>query len=129
MDQAAAQAWLDRYVAAWLTYDPVEIGALFSEDVTYRYSAYSEPTMGRAAVVSSWLGESGDGSSRDAEGTYTGAYAPVAIDGQVVVAIGTSTYLKEPGGAVDREYANCFVIRFDPDGLCRDFTEYYMRRP
>ncbi len=29
---------------------------------------------------------------------------------------------------VDREFANIFVCRFDGDGRCREFTEYYMRR-
>jgi hypothetical protein len=29
---------------------------------------------------------------------------------------------------VDREFANVFVCRFDEDGRCREFTEYYMRR-
>jgi ketosteroid isomerase-like protein len=128
MDHAAAQAWLDRYVAAWLSYDTADIGELFSEDVTYRYSPYSEPVSGRDAVVASWLGESEEGSSRDDPGTYSAAYAPVAVDGDVVVATGTSTYLKATGGDVDREYANCFVMRFDADGRCRDFTEYYMER-
>ena len=29
---------------------------------------------------------------------------------------------------VDREFANIFVCRFDGEGRCREFTEYYMRR-
>lgn len=24
---------------------------------------------------------------------------------------------------------NCFVIRFDPDGRCIEFTEWFMERP
>ena len=30
--------------------------------------------------------------------------------------------------AVDREFANVFVCRFDDGGRCREFTEWYMRR-
>jgi hypothetical protein len=30
---------------------------------------------------------------------------------------------------VVRSYDNCFVMRFDGEGRCRDFTEYYLRRP
>ena len=30
--------------------------------------------------------------------------------------------------AVDREFANVFVCRFDDEGRCREFTEWYMRR-
>ncbi len=131
MDHAAAQAWLDRYVEAWLTYDPESIGALFSEGVTYRYHPYDEPVVGRAAVVASWLGDSdADGaSSRDEPGTYEASYRPVAVDGDVVVAAGTSSYRERPDGPVSKVYENCFVIRFDDAGLCRDFTEYYLKRP
>ena len=130
MDHTAARAWLDRYVDAWLTYDPELIRALFSEDVAYRYHPYDEPIEGRDAVVASWLGEtSEDGASdRDRPGTYEASYAPVAVDGDMVVATGTSSYRDEPGGPVVRVFHNCFVMRFDPDGRCREFTEYYMTK-
>jgi ketosteroid isomerase-like protein len=131
MDKGAAQDWLDRYVAAWLSYERDAIGALFSEDVVYRYHPYDEPTLGRDAVVASWLGESDsdDASTRDEPGTYEAAYSPVAIDGDVVVATGTSTYRESPGGPVLRIYDNCFVMRFDGAGRCREFTEYFIQRP
>jgi hypothetical protein len=130
MDQAAAQEWLDRYVAAWLSYEPDAIGALFSDDVSYRYHPSDEPTAGRDAVVGSWLGESDEegASTRDAPGTYEASYAPVALDGDVVVATGTSRYRETPDGPVTRVYDNCFVMRFDDAGQCREFTEYYVKR-
>lgn len=131
MDHESAQGWLDRYVAAWLTYDPGDIAGLFSEDVAYRYHPSDEPTVGRDAVVASWLGESAsdEASSRDAPGTYEAHYTPVAVDGDTVVATGTSRYRDAPGGPVVRTYDNCFVMRFDGEGRCREFTEYYVRRP
>ena len=127
----AAQDWLDAYVAAWLSYDRAQIEALFTEDVSYRYHPYDEPIAGRDAVVASWLGEDAaeGASSRDQPGTYEAAYTPVAVDGDVVVATGRSTYRTEPGGPVDRIYENCFVIRFDDAGRCREFTEYYLKQP
>ena len=131
MDHRAAQLWLDRYVGAWLSYDREEIAGLFSEDVSYRYHPYDEPVVGRDAVVASWLGDpDADGaSSRDAPGTYDARYAPVAVDGDVVVAAGTSRYRDEPGGPVTKVFHNCFVMRFDDAGRCRELTEYYMRQP
>jgi hypothetical protein len=130
VDHAAAQDWLDRYVTAWLTYEPDLIGDLFSEDVSYRYHPNDDPVVGRDAVVASWLGDPADpaASSRDALGTYDARYAPVAVDGDVVVATGTSSYRDEPDGPVTRVFDNCFVMRFDADGRCLDFTEYYQRR-
>ena len=67
--------------------------------------------------------------TRDAPGTYEAAYSPIAVDGDVVVATGTSTYRDTPGGPVTKTYDNCFVMRFDGEARCREFTEYYVRRP
>jgi len=130
MDHALAQNWLDRYVAAWLTYDPGQIADLFSDDISYRYHPNDVPIVGREAVVASWLGESpeSDASTRDEPGTYRATYAPVAVDGDFVVATGSTDYLSGPGGAVAKVYDNCFVMRFDETGRCREFTEYYIER-
>lgn len=130
MDRAAAQAWLDRYVSAWLSYDANDIAELFSDDVTYRYHPSGDPIVGRAAVVAAWLGESesDDASTRDAPGTYSARYAPVAVDGDVVVSTGISSYREQPDGPVVRVYDNCFVMRFDAQGRCTEFTEYYVQR-
>jgi hypothetical protein len=131
MDHQTARDWLDRYVGAWMSYDPDDISRLFSEDVAYRYHPHDEPILGREAVVASWLGDSAssEASTRDAPGTYDADYSPVAVDGDTVVATGTSRYREVPGGPVVRTYENCFVIRFDGEGRCREFTEYYSRRP
>ena len=130
MDQQTAQNWLDRYVDAWMSYDPADISGLFNQDVLYRYHPSDEPIVGRAAVIASWLGEtaSAHSSARDAPGTYEAEYAPVAIDADTVVACGTSRYREVACGPVVRIYDNCFVMRFDGEGRCREFTEYYVRR-
>ena len=123
--------WLEAYVSAWKSYDREEIAALFAADVEYRYHPYDEPIRGREAVVESWLGEGEhDGASTpDAEGTYDASYRTVAVDGDVAVATGKSTYLTEAGGAVDDVYFNAYVMRFDNDGRCLEFTEYYVHEP
>jgi hypothetical protein len=83
------------------------------------------------AVVASWLGESdSDGaSSRDEPGTYSARYAPVAVDDDVVVATGTSSYRQRPDRPVVRTYHNCFVMGFNTEGRCREFNEYYIQQP
>jgi ketosteroid isomerase-like protein len=127
MDKAQVDHWLDAYVSAWKSYDPDEIGSLFAEDVSYRYHPYDQPVEGREAVVQSWLGE-GDhegASSRDEPGTYDATYHTVALDGDVAVATGTSSYTGDPPTV----FHNCFVMRFDPDGRCREFTEWYVQVP
>lgn len=130
MDEAAVARWLDEYVAAWQTYDEARIGALFSEDAVYRYHPWDEGddvVRGRTAIVASWLEEP------DAPGTWSAEYRPWLVAGDRAVATGVSRYLAddedEPdGGTVEREYHNVFLLRFDADGRCADFTELYLRR-
>jgi len=156
VEKADVDRWLQAYVEAWKSYDGKQIGELFSEDVRYRYHPYDEPVVGRAELVRSWLGEASytgashpgashpgashpgashpgashpGASDRDKPGTYDAAYRAVAVDGDVAVATGSSTYLSSPGGLVDEVYDNCFVMRFDAAGRCREFTEWYVRRP
>jgi hypothetical protein len=47
----------------------------------------------------------------------------------VVVATGVSSYRDEPGGPVTTVFDNCWVLRFDADGRCTEFTEFYVQRP
>ncbi|CAN5829026.1 hypothetical protein BH24CHL6_BH24CHL6_00650 [soil metagenome] len=120
MDRAAFQRWLDAYVEAWQTYDARKIGNLFSEDAEYRYHPQDEPVRGRAAIVASWLDE------RDPPDSYEARYEPLAIDGDVYVAQGSSRYFDAQGQLRD-EYCNIYVCRFDDAGRCTQFTEYWIQ--
>jgi len=131
LDTQTTDAWLRRYVAAWKTYDRDEIESLFAEDARYWFHPYDDPVSGRAAIVGAWLGDGAqDGAStRDEPGTYDATYTTVAVEGDVAVATGSTSYLSRPGGSVDRVFDNCFVMRFDGAGRCREFTEWFMERP
>jgi ketosteroid isomerase-like protein len=122
--------WLEAYVEAWKTYDRARIAALFADDINYRYHPGDDPIVGRDAVVQSWLGEGDhpDASDRDAPDTFEAAYRAVAVDGDRAVATGISSYRDEPGGPIVRVYDNCFVMQFDSEGRCREFTEWFMQR-
>ena len=122
MDHAAFQSWLDRYIDAWRLLDPVAIGDLFSSDVRYAYDPFEEAVVGRKAVVDSWLADP------DERGSWEADYEVLAIDGDAHVAHGRTRYLTDDRSGVDREFANVFVCRFDAEGRCREFTEWYMRR-
>jgi ketosteroid isomerase-like protein len=131
IDRAGVDGWLDDYVAAWKSYDREAIGALFAEDVEYRYHPYDEPVRGRDSVVAAWREEAEfpGASGRDEPGIYDGSYRAVAIDGDVAVAVGQSTYTDGPDGPVAEVYDNCFLLHFDADGRCREFTEWFVKRP
>jgi len=122
MDHGTFKSWLERYVDAWRLLDPVAIGDLFSGDVRYAFDPFEEAVTGRAAIVASWL------ANPDEPGSWAADYEVLAIDGDTCVAHGRTRYLTDDRRAVDREFANLFVCRFDDEGRCREFTEYYMRR-
>jgi SnoaL-like domain len=115
---AALQAWLDAYVEAWRTYDGDAIGELFSADASYAYHPYdAEPLRGRDAIVASWTGEP------DEPGSWEAAYRPLLVAADRAVATGETRY------AEGRTYSNLFVLRFDSDGRCAEFVEWYMQHP
>ena len=130
MTREDVDRWLEAYIEAWMTYDRAKVEALFAEDVAYRYHPADEPITGRDAVVESWLGEGehADASDRDEPGTYEANYRAIAVDGDVAVAVGISSYREEPRGPVAPVYDNCFVMRFDSEGRCREFTEWFVQR-
>ncbi len=123
MTRDDVKRWLDDYVAAWQSYDPVAIGDLFGEDAEYRYHPWDEdPVRGRDAIVANWL------ESADPAGTWEARYEPYAVGDDRATAIGTSRYLN-PDGSFRGLYYNHWTLRFDADGRCVDFVEYYMELP
>ena len=55
MRREDVQIWLDRYIAAWSSYDETAIGELFADEAEYRYQPWADPVVGRAAIVADWL--------------------------------------------------------------------------
>ena len=106
------QSWLDRYVAAWRSNDAALIGALFTEDVRYRYHPGEEPVVGRDAVVASWL------ESPDDPESWTADYRAWSVTGDHAAATGETRY------ADGDHFYNVFVLVFH-DGACAEFTEWF----
>jgi ketosteroid isomerase-like protein len=109
-------------VAAWRSYDPGEIKALFTEEVVYRPLPYDEPLRGREAVAKAWIADP------DPPGSWTADYRAVAVTGDVGVGQGITRY-KAGGRRPEREYANVFILRFDERGRCREYVEWWVKQP
>jgi len=121
IDHRSVTRWLQDYVSAWKSYDPQAIRALFSENATYRYSPYDEPVRGREAITANWL------ENRDAPNTYAAEYKPIAVDGDTAVANGRTRYFEADGKTLKRQFDNIFVLRFDDEGRCTEFCEWFMQ--
>ncbi len=117
MKLEAVQSWIDAYIDAWRRNDPARIGALFAEDATYAYNPWDEPLRGKQAIVEWWMEEPDEPEAWEAE------YRPMLVDGRRAIVTGVTRY------ADGKTYSNLFLIDFDDRGLCRAFTEWYMRRP
>ncbi|MER6946685.1 nuclear transport factor 2 family protein [Nonomuraea sp. NPDC000554] len=109
----ATSAWIDGYVRAWNSNDPDDIAALFSDDAVYFTEPYSSPWHGREEIVSNWLAR------KDQPGETTFTWHPVSVADDLSVIQGVTTY-------PDKTFSNLWVIRFGPDGRCREFTEWWM---
>jgi hypothetical protein len=122
IDLASVQNWLDRYVLAWESLDPSDIGALFTDTVTYHAEPYATPYRSRDEVVEAWR------ENPDPPGSWRAAYAAVMVDGDRAVATGRSTYFEEDGTLRD-VYHNVFLLTFGDQGRCAEYREWYMREP
>ncbi len=115
MDESTVAAWVERYVRAWETNDPAAIGDLFAEDARYAQRPDDEPWRGRAGIVAGWL------ENKDGPGTWTFRSEVLATAGDLAFVRGWTHYIDPPA-----DYSNLWVIRFDSDGRCVEFTEWWM---
>ena len=61
---------------------------------------------------------------------YDAHYEAFAVDGDRAVALGWSRYWTDATRAtIETTYDNVFLMRFDGDGRCTEFTELFMKRP
>ena len=122
MTRDDVQRWLDAYVDAWRTYDRGAIGDLFAEDVPYRYQPYRDPVVGRDAIVADWLGRPGRG------GLLGGALR--AVRGRWRPRRGGRREPLPRGGRLAADvFYNVWLLRFDGEGRCAEFVEYWRELP
>jgi ketosteroid isomerase-like protein len=115
MDRGDLERWIDRYVKAWSTNDPKDIGDLFTDDADYYTAPYREPWRGRDAVVKGWLARADD------QGDWDFSHEVLAVAGDLGFVRGLTTYRTPP-----HVYSNLWVIRLQADGRCTEFTEWWM---
>jgi len=118
-DRAGVDDWVGRYVAAWGSNDPEEIGALFTDDADYFTAPFRQPWHGREEIVREWLGR------KDDPGSWTFEHEVQGIDGDTAFVRGRTVYTDaadpDPG-----PFVNMWQIRFVSDGRAAEFVEWWM---
>lgn len=108
-------AWVGGYERAWRSAGTGSLRELFTEDATYRMSPYEEPATGIAAIAELW--------EREREGPdepFEMRHEAVAVEGDTAVVRVEVQY----GGPERLQYRDLWIVRFAPDGRCREFEEW-----
>jgi uncharacterized protein (TIGR02246 family) len=113
--------WIERYRKAWETGDADEVADLFTPDAVYRSSVFREPHLGTAEIRDYWRRAAG---AQRAVAVRMGR--PVITADRVAVEWWTTVIDPDEGEVT---LPGCLLLRFAPDGRCRDLWEYWQVQP
>jgi len=114
VDLDGLHGWLQAYFAAWVSNDPHDVEALFTEDAEYRASPFATPWIGREEIVRRWVSE-----HRTAA---VWRYEPLMVQGDRAIAH-WNVVARDLDG-VRRERDGVLVLTFAPDQRCKDHREW-----
>jgi ketosteroid isomerase-like protein len=114
VDRSDVEAWVERYVRAWGSNDPIEIGGLFTEGARYYTAPHREPWRGQQEIVEGWLDR------KDEQGTWSFRSEVLAVAGDLGFVRGWTTSTEES------DCSNLWMIRLTEDGRCSEFIEWWM---
>lgn len=115
LDRAAVDAWVAKYERAWRSAGVELLAELFVAEAIYRMSPYEEPARGLAEIGVLWERE-----RKGPDEEFSMAHEVVAVEGDTAVVRLEVHY----AGAEPLEYRDLWIIRFAPNGGCREFEEW-----
>lgn len=118
LDDAALQAWLESYGAAWETRDAGAAGKLFTADATYHEMPFDPVKKGRVAIQDYWKTVTAD--QRDIQFESK----TVAVNGSTGVAHWKATFKLQSTGATIM-LDGVFVLEFAASGECKSLREWW----
>jgi ketosteroid isomerase-like protein len=115
------EEWVQAYLKAWASDDPADIAALFTEEARYFTEPYAKPWVGRGKIVAEWIARGDSGTEWSFE------HKIVAECEDAGVVRGVTRYGPEAPGEMGKTYHNLWLVRLDPEGRAREFTEWWMK--
>ena len=115
MDREQLNDWVERYVGAWESNRPEDIGELFTEDAQYFTAPHRPPWSGREGIVEGWLGR------KDEPGAWSFRWEIRAVCEDIGFVRGWTAYPQE-----EHDYSNLWEITLDQEGRCSEFVEWWM---
>ncbi len=113
--RADTEAWIAGYERAWRSVGTESLHDLFMQEASYRMSPYEEPAVGLEEIAALWERE-----RQGPDEPFELAHEIVAVEGDTAV-VRVEVDYQAPGGG---EYRDLWIIRFAPDGSCREFEEW-----
>jgi hypothetical protein len=109
------EKWMDDYVLAWSTNQADDIAALFTTDAVYDPQTPEGEWDGIDEIIRRWQERDQD------EENWEFEWRPLVETDAVAIVTGRTRYVDPPVS-----YRNLFVIMFDDQGRCHDFTEWWI---
>jgi hypothetical protein len=120
VDLAGLKRWLDEYGRAWEQGDESVVERLYTPDIKYYETPFSEPDVGYDAVVAYKR------SAKAAQKDIHFWHEPLAAIDDTGIARWGCSFVRVPSGrSVDLD--GVFVLRFDEHGRCRELREWWHR--
>jgi hypothetical protein len=116
------RAWLERYFKAWISNDPDEVSALFSDGAIYYYGPFKEPARGRKSIVENWV------SNPEGQQDVNASFEALAVNGDQGIAHWNVRSRIHSSENKKSEMDGILLLRFNPRMECTEHREWYTCR-
>lgn len=115
LNRSRVEVWIAAYERAWRTAGAEPLRELFAEDATYSMGPYEGPARGLEEIGALWERE-----RQGPDEEFEMEHRVVAVEGDTAVVRVEVEY----GPPQRLQYRDLWIVRFAPDGRCREFEEW-----
>lgn len=122
MTDAHFTRWLTAYGRAWETGDAAAVVGLFAPDAAYHETPFDPPMVGLEAIAAYWREGAGQG-QRD----VSFHFEVLSVAGDLGLCHWSAEFVRVPS-ASHVQLDGVMAVRFDGDGRCVEFREWWHRQ-